>query len=120
MAWESDNTELICELVEYHSARGTFSADTPIGTGVAQAGDWAGTATAAVPVEAALGKGITDVATIQKAISSPAAKFVTDPRTIVAATKAMQAYQVSLGTLDKEAPTDGLFDAKPFDAVKKP
>ena len=32
----------------------------------------------------------------------------------------MQAYQVSIGTLDKEAPTDGLFDAKPFDTVKKP
>jgi len=77
-------------------------------------------ARAAPPVEAALGKGITDVATIQKALSSPAAKFVADPRTIIEATKKMQAYQVSIGTLDKEAPTDGLFDAKPFDAVKKP
>lgn len=27
VAWESDNTELTCELIEYHSARGTFSAD---------------------------------------------------------------------------------------------
>lgn len=77
-------------------------------------------ARAAPPVEAALGKGITDVATIQKALSSPAAKFVADPRTIIEATKKMQAYQVSIGTLDKEAPTDGLFDAKPFDKVKKP
>lgn len=77
-------------------------------------------ARAAPPVEAALGKGITDLPTIQKALSSPAAKFVTDPRTIIAATKAMQAYQVSIGTLEKEAPTDGLFDAKPFEKASQP
>lgn len=51
VAWESDNSELTCELIEYHSARGTFSADS---AGQAQAGDWAETATAAVPVEAEL------------------------------------------------------------------
>lgn len=50
VAWEWDNTELICELVEYHSARGTFSAE-PVAQ---QAGDWADTATAPVPVEAEL------------------------------------------------------------------
>lgn len=50
VAWEWDNIELICELVEYHSARGTFTAETV----APQAGDWAGTATAAVPVEAEL------------------------------------------------------------------
>ena len=27
VAWESENTELVSELVEYHSARGTFSAE---------------------------------------------------------------------------------------------
>ena len=75
---------------------------------------------AAPPVEAALGKGIVDLATIQKALTSPAAKFVTDPRTIIEATKAMQAYQVSIGTLDKEAPIDGLFDAKPFEKATQP
>ncbi|GJE55800.1 ABC transporter substrate-binding protein [Methylobacterium thuringiense] len=77
-------------------------------------------ARAAPHVEAALGKGITDVATIQKAISSPAAKFITDPRTIIAATKAMQAYQVSIGTLDKEAPIEGLFDARPYEKAVAP
>jgi tetratricopeptide (TPR) repeat protein len=50
VAWEWDNTELICELVEYHSARGTFSAESA----GQQAGDWTGTATAPVPVEAEL------------------------------------------------------------------
>lgn len=69
-------------------------------------------ARAAVPVEAALGKGITDVATIQKALTSPAARFTADPRAIVAATKAMQAYQVSIGTLDKDVPLDGLFEPR--------
>lgn len=52
VAWESDNTELLCELVEYHSARGSFSVDRaadPI-----QGAEWAETATAAVPVEAEL------------------------------------------------------------------
>ncbi len=64
---------------------------------------------AAPAVEQALGKGITDVATIRRAITSPAAKFTADPRVIVEATKAMQDYQVSIGTLDKAVPIDGLF-----------
>ncbi|KQP59140.1 MULTISPECIES: ABC transporter substrate-binding protein [unclassified Methylobacterium] len=72
-------------------------------------------ARAAVPVEAALGKGITDLATIQKAITSPAAKFTADPRAIIDATKAMQAYQVSIGTLEKDIPTEGLFDARYYE-----
>lgn len=74
-------------------------------------------ARAAPHVAAALGKGITDAATIQKAITSPAAKFTVDPRAIVAATRAMQAYQVSIGTLDKEVPLDGLFDPRYFEKV---
>ena len=47
VAWEWENTELISELVEYHSARGTF------GTGPqrAQTGEWASTATAPVPLD---------------------------------------------------------------------
>ena len=61
-------------------------------------------------VEASLGKGIVDLATIRKALTSPASRFVADPRTIVDATAKMQDYQVSIGTLDKAAPLDGLFD----------
>lgn len=52
VAWESDNTELTCELVEYHSARGTFSTDPVAEPG--PAADWTGTATAVTPVEAEL------------------------------------------------------------------
>jgi len=46
VAWEWENTELVSELVEYHSARGTFSAEPG-----PEAADWTGTATAAVPIE---------------------------------------------------------------------
>lgn len=68
-------------------------------------------ARAAGPVEAALGKGIVDRATIGKALASPASNFASDPRAIVDSFKAMQAYQVKIGSLEKELPLDGLFDA---------
>jgi NitT/TauT family transport system substrate-binding protein len=61
-------------------------------------------------IEAALGKGIIDTDTIVRALGSPASKFTADPRVIVDATAKMQAYQVSIGTLDKDVPLDGLFD----------
>ena len=77
-------------------------------------------AEAAPFVEAALGKGIVDAATIQKALTSPASRFIADPRAIVAATDEMQTYQVSIGTLDKAAPLDGLFEPKFYlQATKK-
>ena len=47
VAWEWGNTELLSELVEYHSARGTFSTEPTDSAGE----QWMGTATAAVPVE---------------------------------------------------------------------
>lgn len=68
-------------------------------------------ARAAGPIEAALGKGLVDNATVVKAIGSPASTFTTDPRTIIESFRAMQAYQVKIGSLDKEYPLDGLFDA---------
>jgi tetratricopeptide (TPR) repeat protein len=46
VAWESGNTELVSELVEYHSARGSFSTEPH-----EQATDWTETATAVVPVD---------------------------------------------------------------------
>lgn len=61
-------------------------------------------------IGAALGKGIVSDAIIEKALASPATKFVADPDFIADATKQMQAYQVSIGTLDKDVPLDGLFD----------
>lgn len=77
-------------------------------------------ARAAVPVEAALGKGLIDTATIVKALGSPASTFTVDPRTIVEPFRAMQAYQVKIGSLDKEYPLDGLFDSSFYEkAVAK-
>ncbi len=65
----------------------------------------------AVPaVEATLGKGLVSRELILSALRSPASRFNVDPDAIVASTRAMQAYQVRLGTLDKEYPLDGLFD----------
>ena len=69
---------------------------------------------AAPAIEAALGKGIVDTDTIVKALASPASKFIADPRTIMDATKKMQTYQVSIGTLDQDVPLDGLFDPSFF------
>jgi len=48
VAWEWENTDLISELVEYHSARGTFGTD-PQPRGI---GEWAATATAPVLADA--------------------------------------------------------------------
>ena len=71
-------------------------------------------------VEAALGKGLIDAATIEKALASPASKFTADPRVIMEATAKMQSYQVSIGTLEKDVPLDGLFDVSFYEkaAVK--
>ncbi|MBK9080856.1 MAG: ABC transporter substrate-binding protein [Rhizobiales bacterium] len=65
-------------------------------------------------VAASLGKGLVDAALIADALRSPASKFVADPRVIVGPSKAMQAYQVKLGSLKEEAPLDALFDASFF------
>jgi tetratricopeptide (TPR) repeat protein len=46
VAWEWGNTQLVSELVEYHSARGSFSTEPQD-----QHAQWAETATAAVPLE---------------------------------------------------------------------
>jgi tetratricopeptide (TPR) repeat protein len=48
VAWEWNNTELISELVEYHSARGTFSTEPPGRDVGRELGEWAATATAPV------------------------------------------------------------------------
>jgi tetratricopeptide (TPR) repeat protein len=46
VAWDWGNSELVSELVEYHSARGSFSTEP-----ASQTSDWTETATAAVPVD---------------------------------------------------------------------
>ncbi|WP_338041758.1 ABC transporter substrate-binding protein [Methylobacterium organophilum] len=69
-------------------------------------------------VEAALGKGIVSQAVFAKALASPATQYVADPRTIVEATRAMLAFQTTLGITEKTPSTDGLFDARFFEATQ--
>ncbi len=47
VAWEWENTQLVSELVEYHSARGTFDTDMQR----PKIGEWASTATATVVID---------------------------------------------------------------------
>jgi NitT/TauT family transport system substrate-binding protein len=66
---------------------------------------------AAAPfVQAVLGGGLVDTATIARAIASPAVSYVADPRAIVRATEAMLSYQVELGDFPTAPPIAGLFD----------
>jgi len=74
---------------------------------------------AAPHVGAALGKGIVEPALIRKALTSPASKFEIDPRKIIEPSRAMQAYQVKLGSLEKELPFDGLFETQYYERAIK-
>lgn len=75
--------------------------------------------TAVAYVGAALGKGLVDPALIAKALKSPATHFEIDPRKIVTPARAQQAYQVELGSLEKEFPFDGLFETRFYEAATK-
>lgn len=74
---------------------------------------------AAPHVGAALGKGIVDPALIRQGLTSPASKFEIDPRKIIEPSRAMQAYQVKLGSLEKELPFDGLFETQYYERAIK-
>jgi NitT/TauT family transport system substrate-binding protein len=74
---------------------------------------------AAPHVGAALGKGIVDPALIRQGLTSPASKFEIDPRKIIEPSRAMQAYQVKLGSLEKELQFDGLFETQYYERAIK-
>lgn len=65
---------------------------------------------AAKHLQSGLGKGLTDLATFEKAVVSPASRFVADPMVIKDATKVMQDFQLQAGTLEKAADLNVLFD----------
>ncbi len=70
VAWEWDNTELISELVEYHSARGTFSSE-PLRREIGrEMREWASTATAPVLLDTGP-EPATELATAAAGPSSP-------------------------------------------------
>lgn len=66
-------------------------------------------------VESALGKGIVGAATLRSALASPATQYVADPRTIADATRAMLAFQATLGLTETAPSTEGLFDTRFFE-----
>ena len=75
---------------------------------------------AAPHIQAALGRGIVDLETMRRALSSQASRFVADPRQIIDPTRRMQDYQVQIGVLDRPVPLDGLFDPSFYEkAVNK-
>ncbi|MDZ5649372.1 ABC transporter substrate-binding protein [Nitrospirillum sp. BR 11828] len=76
-------------------------------------------ARAAADVEKVLGRGIVDVKTMQRALTSPASQFVVDPRRIVEKTKTLQDFQVKTGVLKKAEPLDTLFDASYYEKLHK-
>ena len=73
---------------------------------------------AAVHVHAQLGKGLTPLETIEKALVSPASKFEADPNVVKAASGTMQDFQVKTGVLKEEAKLDVLFDDSFYRAAK--
>jgi len=57
-----------------------------------------------------LGKGLTELSVFERALASPATKFEADPMAIKDSTKVLQDFQLQLGTLDKAADLNVLFD----------
>ena len=62
----------------------------------------------------ALGAGIVPLDVIERALVSPASRFVTDPAIIVEATGKMQDYQIALGVLKQAVPVAQLFDHESY------
>ncbi len=65
----------------------------------------------------AIGKGLISLDTLKAALKSPAMHPVADPHVIIAATRAMQDFQLQLGVLAKPVAVDALFDTSFYDAA---
>jgi len=65
----------------------------------------------------AIGKGLISRDTLEAALKSPAMHLVADPHVIIAATRAMQDFQLQLGVLAKPVIVDDLFDTRFYDAA---
>lgn len=72
---------------------------------------------AAKHVHQALGHGLIPVGLVERAITSPYSKFVSNPHQIVDATKAMHDFQLEIGTLRKPVPLADLFDTSFYDTT---
>ncbi|WP_170149569.1 ABC transporter substrate-binding protein [Rhodoplanes roseus] len=74
---------------------------------------------AAPHVAASLGGGLVDTSVFARALASPAVRFGSDPRAIVAPTERLLAYQVELGDFTTAPPTAGLFDLAAYDRATR-
>jgi len=64
-----------------------------------------------------IGKGLIELATTERAISSPSSKFIADPHAVVEPTERMQAFQKEQGTLGSTVPVAEVFDFSFYDAA---
>lgn len=68
-------------------------------------------------IYAAIGKGPMTLEIIERAITSPYSKFVSDPYRIIASTQVMHDFQLEIGVLRKPVPLKELFEVKFFDKL---
>ena len=72
---------------------------------------------AAADLEHTLGKGLLSEATLFKAVTSPSANPISDPRAIIPATERMNDYQAGLNHMSKLADVAGMFDPSFYTAA---
>lgn len=98
-----NNPDAVRKLVELHNRATELIATDP--------------KRAARHVHEALGHGLIPVALVERAMTSPYSKFVSNPHQIVDATKAMHDFQIEIGVLRKPVPLADLFDTSFYDAT---
>lgn len=72
---------------------------------------------AARDVETVIGQGLIPLATLQKALTSPAMHPISDPHAIMAGTARLARFQAEIGALPKPVTIEALFDTSLYDAV---
>lgn len=97
------NPDVVRKLVELHNRATELLSSDP--------------KRAAKHVHEALGHGLIPVALVERAITSPYSKFVSNPHQIVDATKALHDFQMEIGALRKPVPLADLFDTSFYDAT---
>ncbi len=100
-----EHPEVVQKLVELHNRATTQITQKP--------------KRAAEHIHAAIGRGLIPIQLVERAITSPYAKYVADPHSIVQSTKAMHDFQAEIGALKKPVPLETLFDTSYYDVVTK-
>jgi NitT/TauT family transport system substrate-binding protein len=76
-------------------------------------------ARAARDITAAIGNGLVAVAIIEASLRADLDSYIADPHRMIAATKRMQDYQASIGTLGKKVDVDLFIDTAFYDRASK-